>query len=64
MENYIVINGRKAELTEEQLKALGIETEKKSPFDRVHNKKTMGTITLLVYLEKSLQVSIMDIFPK
>lgn len=25
MENYIVINGRKAELTEEQLKALGIE---------------------------------------
>lgn len=42
MENYIVINGRKAELTEEQLKALGIETEKKSPFDRVHNKKNNG----------------------
>jgi hypothetical protein len=35
MKNYIVINGKKAELTEEQLKALGIETGKKSPFSRV-----------------------------
>ena len=33
-ENYIVINGKKAELTEEQLKALGIVT-KKNPFERV-----------------------------
>jgi hypothetical protein len=32
--NYIVINGKKAELTEEQLKALGIVT-KKNPFERV-----------------------------
>ena len=31
-ENYIVINGKKAELTEEQLKALGLEI--KSPFAR------------------------------
>lgn len=30
MENYIVINGKKAELTEEQLKQLGIKTEKES----------------------------------
>ena len=35
MENYIVINGKKAELTEEQLKALGIEPKRKTPFDRV-----------------------------
>lgn len=35
MENYIVINGKKAELTEEQLKALGIEIKKESPFSRV-----------------------------
>lgn len=35
MENYIVINGKKAELTEEQLKALGIEVKKESPFDRI-----------------------------
>lgn len=35
MENYIVINGKKAELTEEQLKALGIEVKKKrnNPFN-------------------------------
>ena len=36
-ENYIVINGKKIELTEEQLKQLGIEQEKKrkNPFERV-----------------------------
>lgn len=34
-ENYIVINGKRAELTEEQLKQLGIVTEKESPFRRV-----------------------------
>ena len=35
MENYIVINGKKAELTEEQLKQLGIEVKKarNNPFD-------------------------------
>ena len=33
-ENYIVINGKKAELTPEQLKALGLEMEIKSPFER------------------------------
>lgn len=36
MTNYICINGKKAELTEEQMKALGIELPKaKSPFERV-----------------------------
>lgn len=36
-ENYIVINGKKIELTEEQLKQFGIETEKKrkNPFEIV-----------------------------
>ena len=40
MENYIVINGKKTELTEEQLKALGIEVEKKknNPFERRYDK--------------------------
>ena len=33
-ENYLVINGKKAELTEEQLKALGIKV-KKNPFAKV-----------------------------
>lgn len=36
-ENYIVINGKKIEMTEEQLKQLGIEPKKKrnNPFERV-----------------------------
>ena len=36
MENYIVINGKKAELTDEQLKQLGInvEVKKETPFYR------------------------------
>lgn len=34
MDNYIVINGRKAELTEDQLKALGIELPKKNSFEK------------------------------
>lgn len=34
MENYICINGKKAELTEEQMKALGIELPKANPFKR------------------------------
>lgn len=33
-ENYIVINGKKIELTEEQLKALGIK-QRKNPFEIV-----------------------------
>ena len=36
--NYIVINGKKSELTEEQLKLLGIET-RKNPFERVWEGK-------------------------
>ena len=39
MENYIVINGKKAELTDEQLKALGIEVKKKDLFKRIYGEK-------------------------
>lgn len=35
MENYICINGKKTELTKEQLIQLGIELPKTTPFDRV-----------------------------
>lgn len=38
-ENYIVINGKKAELTPEQLKALGLEKEIKNPFERKHEER-------------------------
>lgn len=34
MNNYICINGNKTELTEEQLKQLGIEVPKANPFNR------------------------------
>ena len=34
MDNYICINGKKAELTEEQLKKLGIELHNVNPFTR------------------------------
>lgn len=37
--NYICIDGKKAELTLDQLKALGIELKKSSPFDRVREKR-------------------------
>lgn len=36
-ENYLVLNGKRIDLTEEQLKALGIVT-KKNPFERVTTK--------------------------
>lgn len=38
MDNYIVINGKKVELTEEQLKQLGINVEEKTPFTRYPEK--------------------------
>lgn len=43
MENYIVINGKKAELTEEQLKQLGInvEVKKETFFTRHHDPKEL-----------------------
>ena len=38
-DNYAVINGKRVELTDEQVKALGVEVEKKrrNPFKRVNN---------------------------
>lgn len=35
MENYIVINGKKTELTKEQLEKLGIKPERNNPFEKV-----------------------------
>jgi len=35
MENYIVINGKKAELTKEQLENLGIKPKRNNPFNKV-----------------------------
>ena len=44
MDNYICINGKKAELTEKQMKALGIELSKATPFDRVEERKAYYVI--------------------
>ena len=38
MENYICINGKKAELTRTQLKQLGIKPEDENPFERIDGK--------------------------
>lgn len=38
MENYICINGKKTELTPEQLKQLGIELPKANPFAKHHTE--------------------------
>lgn len=38
-DNYIVINGKRTELTDEQLKALGIEV-RKNPFEKVDTDNT------------------------
>lgn len=43
-ENYAVINGKRVELTEEQVKTLGIET-RKNPFDRVERCSNYYRIT-------------------
>jgi hypothetical protein len=45
MDNYICINGKKAELTKEQMRALGIELPKaKSPFERAEKDECYYTI--------------------
>ena len=36
--NYLVINGKRVDLTEEQIKQLGIENNKENPFIRYKNK--------------------------
>ena len=50
MENYLVINGKRVDLTEEQIKQLGLEIEKKSPFDRVDKYKEYWYINNRGYL--------------
>lgn len=45
-ENYIMLNGKRVDLTDEQLKALGLyEEPKKSPFERVEIRKTYYNIS-------------------
>ena len=46
MTNYICINGNKTELTEEQLRQLGIELPKPGPFARVEDGKKYYCINM------------------
>lgn len=55
MTNYICINGKKAELTEEQLKLLGIEL-KANPFDRQQLQKPYYCITGTGKLHQSYEL--------
>ena len=57
MENYIVLNGKRTELTEEQLKELGIIMEKKNPFTRVNNGETYYFITTTGEVENSTEIN-------
>ena len=43
-ENYIVINGKKAELTNEQMEILGIKV-RKNPFERVSKNESYYNIS-------------------
>ena len=52
MENYICINGKKAELTEEQMKALGIELPKKNPFAKCANEFDVYFINSMGRIQK------------
>lgn len=53
MENYIVINGKKSELTEEQLEQLGIETKKKrnNPFNNKSETDNILYVTDATHLD-------------
>ena len=63
MENYIVINGKKAELTEEQLKQLGIEVKKESEekMDNPFNSELKnGDICFVINTDEGVKTSFYD----
>lgn len=55
MENYIVINGKKAELTEEQLEKLGIKAEKKNKHEEMF-KCVYGDLYFYIDQDDDVQV--------
>ena len=52
MENYLVINGKRVDLTKEQIEKLGLEIKKKSPFDRANIKEFYYSITDIGRVER------------
>lgn len=66
MENYIVINGKKAELTEEQLEKLGIKIDEKGIFnpdddDQYYSIDTFGCICVHGWDADGCDVSVKEI---
>ena len=57
MKNYICIDGKKAELTPEQLKALGIEVKEKSPFERAAQRTPFYYITNKGAVEYGVEIA-------
>ena len=57
MKNYICINGNKTELTEEQLKQLGIEIPKVNPFERANKRTPFYFITNKGKVEYGVEVA-------
>lgn len=55
MNNYIVINGKKTELTEEQLEKLGINVEKENPFAKRINNELYYYISARGIIESETQ---------
>lgn len=67
MDNYICVNGRKVELTAEQLKALGIEKPKEAnPFERQEQNELFywitGTGRVVPNSRDSLEASTIQLF--
>lgn len=65
MENYIVINGKKTELTEEQLKALGVEVKKKrnNPIKRknpFNSELKDGDVYFFINMDEGFKSSFYD----
>ena len=57
MDNYICINGNKTELTEEQLKQLGFEVKKKSPFEKVEYGEMFYYIHSVGRIEENVEAN-------
>ena len=57
MEIYIVINGKKTELTKEQLEKLGINPERNNPFDRVEEGRGFYVATEDGIVDRIIEIS-------
>lgn len=57
MDNYIMLNGKKIPLTDEQVKLIQAEEPKKSPFDRAHHGGTYFSVISNFELNENCECS-------